>query len=176
MAPRLRRPTTADLDEILALMNDPASPHRQVACRHGEALEKASQLYERLSEDDNLVLDDEGEILAYASWQVYDRHAHLNVLSVAGGRQRGGLGRQLFEAFRAALREDGIESYTLRAFADSPWALAFYEKLGLAPYSPATHGGPRPQGFERYLAMAVAQNEWPAPHKVLYFEALAPRS
>ena len=44
-----------------------------------------------------------------------------------------GLGRALFNAFRDQAREDGMESYTLRAFEDSPWALGFYRSLGARP-------------------------------------------
>ena len=122
----VRRPDLDDLERVLALMNDPASVHNRVPCRHQGAPERASELWDRLKEDDNLVLEEDGGIVAYASWQTFGRHAHLNVMAVAGRRQRTGLGTALFEAFVAALREAGASGFTLRAFADSPWAIAFY--------------------------------------------------
>ena len=45
---RFRVPTIDDLEAVLALMNDPRSVHRQIACRHGETPEPVGQLYDRL--------------------------------------------------------------------------------------------------------------------------------
>jgi GNAT superfamily N-acetyltransferase len=169
---RFRRPGIADLDEILALINDPDSPHRQEACRHREQPEDPRELYSRLDEDDNLVVELDGEIAGYASWQVWDTHAHLNILSVSGRHQRQGVGRALFNAFRQQAREDGVVSYTLRAFEDSPWAQSFYKSLGLKPLTPLQELAPQHPGLQFYLAMAVSHGQWPAPEKVMYFEAL----
>lgn len=169
---RIRRPGIEDLDEILAVINDPTSPHRQEACRHREQPEDPKELYSRLDEDDNLVIEVDGEIAAYASWQCFGQHAHLNLLNVSGRHQRMGLGRKLFNAFRDQAREDGMESYTLRAFEDSYWALGFYRSLGLRPLTPVQELVPQHPGLQLYLAMAVSHNQWPAPEKVMYFEAL----
>lgn len=167
-----RRPTPADLSEILELINDPASPHRQEACRHREAPESGHQLYDRLDQDENLVIEDDGKIVAYASWQIFAHHAHLNVLSVAGASQRQGLGSQLLDAFRARLKADGVTSYSLRAYADSPWAIAFYARQGLKPWTPMQQEAPMHEGLKLYLALAVSHGQWPEEGKVLFFEPL----
>jgi GNAT superfamily N-acetyltransferase len=168
---KIRRPRIEELDEILALINDPASPHRQEACHHREQPEDPRELYARLDEDDNLVIEVDGEIAAYASWQCFGSHAHLNILNVSGRHQRKGLGRALFQAFRQEVREGGMSSYTLRAFEDSPWALGFYKSLGLKPLTPVQELAPQHPGLQFYLAMAVSHGQWPAPEKVMYFEA-----
>jgi GNAT superfamily N-acetyltransferase len=173
MEPRLRRASLDDLDELLALINDPASPHRQEACRHREEPEKASELYNRLNEDENLVFELDGRLVAYASWQCFDRHAHLNILAVAGSCQRQGLGRRMFHAFKTRARGDGMESYTLRAFADSLWAIRFYEDQGLQPLTPLEELSPAHPGLARYVALAMAHGQWPVEGKVVYFETLS---
>ena len=109
MSLSFRTPTTDDLDAILDLINDPQSVHRRTDCRHGAVLETVSHLYDRLDEDENLVaVAPTGPLMGFASWQAYGRHAHLNVLAVAGAAQRMGVGRGLFEAFLARLVEDGF--------------------------------------------------------------------
>ena len=165
-----RRARTNDASEILALINDPASPHRQESCCHREDPEEATMLFDRLDEDENLVLVEGGQIVAYASWQVFAAHAHLNVLAVAGAQQRRGLGKRLFEAFLAELREDHIESYTLRAYKDSAWAMAFYERLGLAPCEAPELLVPRYPGLAHYVSMALASGQWPVTEKALFFD------
>lgn len=168
--PTLRRPTTADLDAILALSNDATSLHRRTECQHRDSPELASQLYDRLAEDVNLVLEQAGEMLAFASWQYFGQHAHLNVLAVAGGQQRRGLGRRIFEAFLEELRDDQIASFSLRVFTDSPWAHAFYVAQGLQPLTGQV--ADLPPGFTRYLVASTAQGDWPCPEKTMYFSAL----
>ncbi|MDB5101216.1 MAG: family N-acetyltransferase [Cyanobacteria bacterium RYN_339] len=169
---KLRIPGIEDLDEILALINDPESPHRQEACRHREAPENPKELYARLDEDFNVVVELAGEIAGFASWQVWDTHAHLNVLSVSGRHQRQGVGRALFNAFRDRAREHGVFSYTLRAFADSTWATRFYASLGLQPLTPEQLQAPHHPGLQLYVALAISQRQWPAPEKVMFFETL----
>ena len=169
---RFRRPDTDDLEALLALMNDPASVHRQEACRHGEAPESAGQLYDRLAWDENLVALVGDRPVGYASWQTYARHAHLNVLSVAGAEQRRGVGSALWGAFLRAAKEQGIESYSLRAYRDSEWALRFYERQGLQPITGLGDWLRRDEGFRRYLALAAENGQWPAEEKVLFIARL----
>ena len=170
---RFRRPTADDLEALLAIMNDPASVHRQEACRHGEEPEPAGQLYDRLEEDDNLVAVVGDRLVGFASWQTYGRHAHLNVLSVAGTEQRRGVGTALFQAFLRAAKEQGAASYSLRAYRDSAWALRFYERQGIVPTGSLGDWLRRDEGFRRYMTLAVENGQWPAEEKVLFVERLA---
>jgi ribosomal protein S18 acetylase RimI-like enzyme len=167
-----RRPTSDDLEAVLGLINDPASVHRQVACRHGEAPEPAGQLYDRLDEDDNLLVELDGVAAAYASWQTYGRHAHLNVLSVAGAYQRRGLGEALFKAFLAEAADMGATSFSLRAYRDSAWAIGFYARQGLAPVEQVAPLCRMDAGFKQYIDLSVANGQWPAPEKVLFYGGL----
>ena len=165
----VRRPDLDDLEAILALMNDPDSVHNRTACRHQAAPERAGELWDRIQEDENLVLEEDGAIEAYASWQAYGRHVHLNVMSVRGRKQRGGLGTALFEAFVAAARADGASGFTLRAFADSPWALAFYERHGMRRLEKRSDWDGADEGLRRYLGLAIEHGQWPSPEKVLFY-------
>ena len=167
-----RRPDTEDLEAVLALINDPASVHRQVACRHGEEPEPTWQLFDRLLEDENLVAEAGGHMVGYASWQRYGRHAHLNVLSIAGGAQRRGIGGALFEAFLEEARALGATSYSLRAYRDSEWAIRFYERRGLEPVEKASELAARDEGFRYYLGLAMANGQYPAAEKVLFYSEL----
>ena len=169
---RFRQASPDDLEALLALMNDPDSVHRQEACRHGEDPEPAGQLYDRLAWDENLVALVGDRPVGYASWQAYGRHAHLNVLSVAGAEQRRGVGSALFEAFLRAAREQGAESYSLRAYRDSEWAIKFYERQGLFPITGLGDWLRRDEGFRRYMALAAENGQWPAAEKVLFIARL----
>ncbi len=165
----VRRPDLDDIEGILALMNDPDSVHNRTACRHQTAPERAGELWDRLREDDNLVLEENGAIVAFASWQTFGRHVHLNVMAVAGRRQRSGLGTALFEAFAVAARADGATGFTLRAYADSPWALAFYERHGMRRLETHADWVDADEGLRRYVALAIEHGQWPSPEKVLFF-------
>lgn len=165
----IRRPDLDDLEPILALMNDPDSVHNRTACRHQATPERAGELWDRLREDDNLVVEEDAAIVAYASWQTFGRHVHLNVMAVAGRRQRGGIGSALFEAFIAAARQSDATGFTLRAYADSPWALAFYERHGMRRLERRADWEGADEGLRRYLALAIEHGQWPAPEKVLFY-------
>jgi ribosomal protein S18 acetylase RimI-like enzyme len=167
-----RKPTTDDLEALLALMNDPRSVHRQIACRHGETPEPAGQLYDRLDEDDNLIALIDGAVVGYASWQRYGRHAHLNVLSISGAHQRRGIGNALFRAFLDEAAEQGAVSYSLRAYRDSEWALRFYERQGLAPTTAIGPLSRQDAGFREYIELSIANDHWPSPEKVLFYGRL----
>lgn len=167
-----RRPDTEDLEAVLAILNDPASVHRQVACRHGEEPEPSWQLYDRLLEDENLVAESGARVVGFASWQAYGRHVHLNALSVAGGQQRRGVGGALFEAFLREARDMGAASYSLRAYRDSEWALRFYARRGLHPVARISEVAEHDAGFLQYLSLAMANGQYPAAHKVLFYSAL----
>lgn len=167
-----RRPTTDDLEAVLALMNDPRSVHRQVACRHGETPEPAGQLYDRLDEDENVVAELDNEVVGYASWQLYGRHAHLNVLSVSGRHQRRGIGNALFLAFLKEAEDQGATSYSLRAYRDSEWAIRFYARQGLEPTTAIAPLSRTDAGFREYIELSIANDQWPSPEKVLFYGRL----
>lgn len=167
-----RRPDLDDLEAILALMNDPESVHNRTACKHQATPERAGELWDRLREDENLVIAEDGAIVAYASWQTFGRHVHLNVMSVCARRQRGGLGTALFEAFVAAARSDGASGFTLRAYADSPWALAFYERHGMRRLAARADWADADEGLRRYVGLAIEHGQWPSPDKELFYRRL----
>ncbi|HEY9720556.1 MAG TPA: GNAT family N-acetyltransferase [Oscillatoriaceae cyanobacterium] len=167
MTTRVRPGRVEDLEAVLAMLNDPTSIHRREQCRHAEQPESAAQLYDRLNEDDNLMLERDGVPIGYASWQRYGEHAHLNVMVVASGHQRQGYGKQLFGAFLDRLHEQGVESVSLRAYRDSSWAIAFYDGLGLARYD-ASHEQYLGPGFLHLKRLSMAQGQWPAPDKALF--------
>ncbi|MFN3429527.1 MAG: GNAT family N-acetyltransferase [Candidatus Sericytochromatia bacterium] len=168
-----RVPTTDDLEAILALMNDPGSVHRRTTCRHAAVVESASQLYDRLYEDENLVAESGGRVLGFASWQTYGRHVHLNAISVAGATQRQGVGHALFTAFQEAAREQGAVSFSLRAYRDSDWALRFYARHGLRPVQDVVALVRRDDGFRHYVSASMENGQWPAEEKVVFFGDLA---
>lgn len=175
-----KRPALDDLEPLLALVNDPASIHVRLACKHRDAPERAAELYDRLQEDQNLVIVEGDVIVAFASWQYFQRHAHLNILAVKGTHQRGGLGKDMMRGFRRELERDGASGFSLRAYDDSPWALRFYESLGLQAFRsvadidrPDSHGHQcLNEGLRHYVAMAAAQGVWPLPDKVLFYGTL----
>jgi ribosomal protein S18 acetylase RimI-like enzyme len=166
-------PSTDNLEGLLALMNDPRSVHRQTACRHGETPEPAGQLYDRLAEDENLIALLGSELVGYASWQTYGRHAHLNVLSISGAHQRKGIGNALFQAFLKEAKEQGAKSYSLRAYRDSGWAIGFYERQGLQPTTAVASLSREDAGFRQYIELSISNGQWPSAEKVLFYGRLA---
>ena len=56
--------------------------------------------------------------------------AELTYIAVTPDAQRHGAGRQLVDAFTAALREKGVRSYDLSVDEDNTAAAAFYERNG----------------------------------------------
>lgn len=165
----LRRPGVADLPAVLGLMDDPASVHRRVTCTHGEVPEQAAELRARLAEDENLVLELAGSPLGFASWQQFGDHAHLNVMAVAGAHQRRGIGERLYQAFTREASAQGARSLSLRAYADSPWALGFYAKRGLRRITSAAELTPADAGLVGFLHLAASAGAWPDARKVLFY-------
>ncbi|MEB3284034.1 MAG: GNAT family N-acetyltransferase [Candidatus Sericytochromatia bacterium] len=169
-----RIPAREDLAAILGLMDDPASVHRRTICRHGSLPESPEQLDARLRLDENLLGEKDGKgCVAFASWQWVDIfHAHINVMAVAGHVQRQGLGTALFRTIVTLIRRRGAQSLTLRAFADSPWALSFYEGLGLSRLVNGGKDRTLPDGVHLYLAQARAHGTWPDDQRVLFYQDL----
>lgn len=157
---------------LFALMNDPTSIHARTTCSHRNAPERSGELWERLTEDENVVIDEDGEPVAFASWQTYGPWVHLNVMVVSGRRQRSGLGVALLEAFMAQARDDGAAGFTLRAYADSPWALAFYERHGLNRVATRTDWEALDADLRRHLIEALPPAPGWEPPKVLFYRRL----
>ncbi len=67
---------------------------------------------------------------ACASMHFGDEVAHLNLLAVAGGHRRQGLGRRLIEWLSATAVEAGVLRIDLELRANNGAARAFYECLG----------------------------------------------
>jgi ribosomal protein S18 acetylase RimI-like enzyme len=59
--------------------------------------------------------------------------AELTYLAVAAAHRRGGIGRQLVDAFTAAMRAADVPLYELSVDDDNPAAAQFYERLGFEP-------------------------------------------
>jgi ribosomal protein S18 acetylase RimI-like enzyme len=165
----LRRPGLGDLPAVLAVMDDPSSVHRRVTCLHRAFPEQASELHDRLAEDENLVLEESATVIAFASWQHFGDHAHLNVMAVAGAHQRRGHGARLYAAVRREAAARGARSLSLRAYADSPWALAFYDGQGLRRVSSAAELSLQDAGLVRFLDAAATAGAWPDDRKVLFY-------
>ncbi|MEB3330663.1 MAG: GNAT family N-acetyltransferase [Candidatus Sericytochromatia bacterium] len=168
----MRRPTPGELPAVLALMDDPASVHRRVACLHRAFPEQATELRARLVEDENLVLEAASGLVGYASWQRFGDHAHLNVMTVAGAHQRRGHGTVLYDAFRREAATLGARSLSLRAYADSGWALAFYERQGLRMVTTVAELTAEDAGLLRFLDAAASAGAWPDDRKVLFYGKL----
>lgn len=56
--------------------------------------------------------------------------AELTYLAVVADCRRGGIGRQLIDAFAGAMREAGVQEYELSVDDDNRAAIGFYERLG----------------------------------------------
>ena len=72
----------------------------------------------------------EGRIVAFALMHFGDDTAHLNLLAVAPGFRRQGLGRQLVEWLSASALEAGVSRINLELRASNLDAQTFYAALG----------------------------------------------
>jgi ribosomal protein S18 acetylase RimI-like enzyme len=72
----------------------------------------------------------ESRIAAFAIMYVGDEVAHLNLLAVAGGQRRQGIGRRLLQWLSATALEAGVFRIDLELRASNEVARCFYECLG----------------------------------------------
>ncbi|HEX4151547.1 MAG TPA: GNAT family N-acetyltransferase [Steroidobacteraceae bacterium] len=72
----------------------------------------------------------ERRVAAFAIMHVGDDVAHLNLLAVAGGHRRQGLGRRLIDWLSATALEAGVFRIDLELRANNAVARAFYQRLG----------------------------------------------
>ena len=84
-----------------------------------------------MSRESNVVVARlERRIAAFAIMYFGNDMGHLNLLAVAGGHRRQGLGRRLMEWLSATAIEAGVLRVDLELRANNRVARAFYERLG----------------------------------------------
>lgn len=84
-----------------------------------------------LSRDSSVIVARrERRVAAFAIMHVGDEVAHLNLLAVAGGHRRQGLGRRLIEWLSLTALESGVFRIDLELRAHNAVAREFYERLG----------------------------------------------
>jgi ribosomal protein S18 acetylase RimI-like enzyme len=99
-------------------------------------------------------------IAAFAIMHFGDETAHLNLLAVAAGHRRQGLGRRLMEWLTATAVEAGIFRIDLELRAQNQAAREFYERMGFD--APTVIPGYY-QGREGALRMTRRLGRSPAP-------------
>lgn len=82
------------------------------------------------AESSVIVARRERRMAAFAMMYFGDEVAHLNLLAVAHGHRRQGLGRQLMDWLTATAMEAGIFRINLELRTHNEEARAFYESLG----------------------------------------------
>jgi ribosomal-protein-alanine N-acetyltransferase len=120
----------SDLDSVLALAASlPEAPHwpRPV---YLDAVKSAALNPESTSRRIALVVVESGEIAGFAVASLVPPQAELESIAVAAASQRRGLGRLLFSALSAELRQAGVTELNLEVRASNQPALAFYRSLG----------------------------------------------
>ncbi len=88
--------------------------------------------YIRDGESAAVVARDRRRIVGFAIMEFHDEHAHLNLLAVAPGYRRRGIGMRLIEWLEASARTAGTFLLRLELRADNDAARRFYLKLGYA--------------------------------------------
>jgi ribosomal protein S18 acetylase RimI-like enzyme len=151
-APALVRVGAGELDRLAPLWE---SMRQSYLAQHGDRLpiydadaswQRRRAIYLRiLDEHDGFVLglERDGVLVAYAAVEVVatssvfawsERAGNVETLVTAEAERSQGLGAQLMEAVRAELRLRGVDEVVLHVVADNERALAFYRRLGFAPY------------------------------------------
>jgi [ribosomal protein S18]-alanine N-acetyltransferase len=120
----------SDLDSVLALAASlPEAPHwpRPV---YLDAVKSAALNPESTSRRIALVAVESREIAGFAVASLVPPQAELESIAVAAASQRLGLGRLLFSALSAELRQAGVTEVSLEVRASNRPALGFYQSLG----------------------------------------------
>jgi|RhiMethySRZTD1v2_1073278.scaffolds.fasta_scaffold01982_23 ribosomal protein S18 acetylase RimI-like enzyme len=148
-------PLWAAMHEHHSAMQDAVAPTRPV--EESWRLRKA-QYEEWLSSDDALLLIAErgGDPIGYAvvrfgpgaaTWDIGERVAEIESLSVATDARGSGIGTLLMDAVRAATRDRGAERLFVGVAHANSGALRFYEREGFAPfYVLLMEASDRPEG------------------------------
>ncbi|EHR62991.1 GNAT family N-acetyltransferase [Saccharomonospora cyanea] len=84
------------------------------------------------------IAEDSGKILGFVGWilQPTERHGEIDLLAVAVGSRRHGIGRALAEHAIARLKTGGAEVVSVNTGGDAfhAPARALYEELGFTPF------------------------------------------
>lgn len=89
-----------------------------------------------------LVLEDKGEMQAYAAVRIFDRDSvdrtparicYIDHFAVDESCRRKGIGTELFEEVKRMAKDNECSCIQLGAAACNPEALGFYESLGMTP-------------------------------------------
>jgi ribosomal-protein-alanine N-acetyltransferase len=134
--PCYRRMTTGDLDAVLAIENH-IYPHPWTRGNFGDSL---------AADYHCLIMEVGGEIIGYSVAMIAADEAHLLNLSIAGGRQRRGLGRELLAHMLKLARSETAKRILLEVRQSNTAAQALYEDSGFSriavrrEYYPARHG------------------------------------
>ena len=75
------------------------------------------------------VIEEDGEIIAYILYIIYDRMAHLISIAVHPNHRGKGLGRKLISKMEEEAKRQGAERVWLEVKANNP-ARTFYRRLG----------------------------------------------
>jgi ribosomal protein S18 acetylase RimI-like enzyme len=91
-----------------------------------------------------LLAERDGEPIGYAvvslstelpaTWDVGDKVAEIETLSVLGSERGGGVGRALTDAAAGVAREQGAETVFVGVAHSNEGALRFYERAGFEPF------------------------------------------
>lgn len=123
-APRIRRATLDDLDDIMAI---------ETATFPADAWSRG-QMRDELASSHGyyLTVHDGAELIAYCGLRAPRgvEQADVQTIAVADSARRRGLGRALMRAMIAEARDRGASELFLEVRADNPGAQALYAELG----------------------------------------------
>jgi ribosomal-protein-alanine N-acetyltransferase len=127
----IRRMTAADLDRVLAIVQDlPQATHWPQSAW----LNAINSQFEPESTPRRIALvaanRQPGSILGFAVASLLPPQAELETIAVAPESQRLGLGQRLFQALAAELKAAGVDDVLLEVRASNQTAQAFYQALG----------------------------------------------
>jgi len=145
--PRYRRMTAGDLDTVIAIESR-IYPYPWTRGNFSDSLAAGYHC---------LIMEIGGAIVGYSVVMTGAGEAHLLNLSVAGGWQRRGLGRELLGQVLRLVRDEAVERILLEVRESNTAAQALYEDSGFSrialrrDYYPAQDGRENAVVMERVL-------------------------
>ena len=148
----IRRGTVEDVERLEPLWQALRSHHatlpamRPVRTPETSWAHRRRQYLEWLAGDDHTLLlaERDGEPIGYAvvsverstaaTWDVGERIAELETLSVLEAERGAGVGRALTDAAMEAATADGAEAFTVGVAHTNDDAIRFYEREGFTPF------------------------------------------